>query len=63
MIRLRWMPIRTIAIALATSGCLQTVTDTSCSAFGPITYSAAGDTASTVLQVRQHNAAWIKLCK
>ena len=28
-----------------------------CSAFAPITYSADGDTAETVTQIRAHNAA------
>lgn len=37
--------------------------DTACTAFTPITYSAAGDTESTKSQIRGHNAAWSKLCK
>lgn len=58
------MLTRTIAIvaSLLLAGCGKTVTDTACTAFGPITYSAADDTSSTVLQVRQHNAAFKKLC-
>ncbi len=43
------------------AACGKTV-DTSCTAFQPITYSAAADTAETVTQVRQHNAAWQALC-
>lgn len=39
-----------------------TVTDTSCTAFRKITYSASGDTAITVQQIREHNAAWDALC-
>ena len=58
------MPTRIIAIAcsLLLAGCTTTVVDTSCSSFGPITYSAKGDTADTVLQVRRHNAAWDAIC-
>lgn len=37
------------------------VTDTSCQAFEPIRYSRS-DTAETVRQVRQHNAAFRTLC-
>ena len=37
------------------------VVDTSCEAFGPVTYSRA-DTARTRLQIRRHNAAWDALC-
>lgn len=36
--------------------------DTSCQAFEPITYSRK-DTAETMKQVREHNAAWDALCK
>jgi hypothetical protein len=36
--------------------------DTSCMAFQPITYSAAGDTEQTKAQIRGHNAAYRKLC-
>lgn len=39
-----------------------TATDVSCSAFQPITFSAASDTPETVRQVREHNAAWRSLC-
>lgn len=57
--------IRSIAIAsallLAACGD-QSVVDTSCAAFTPINYSAARDTAETVTQIRQHNAAWSALC-
>lgn len=52
-----------ILAALLLAGCGQTVTDTSCTAFQPIRYSALGDTPETVTQVRQHNAAWWALCK
>ena len=51
-----------VSLVLILSGCGRTV-DTSCSAFQPITYSAIGDTAETVTQVRQHNAAWEALCR
>ena len=61
MIKLRWMLIPIIGMALM--ACSPSVVDTACSAFSPITYSASRDTESTVTQVRQHNAAWVKLCK
>jgi len=56
--------IRTIATvsALLLAGCATSVVDTSCTAFQPITYSAAGDTEVTKAQIRGHNAAWKKLC-
>jgi len=58
--------IRTTAIlvsALFLAGCGARVVDTSCTAFQPITYSAAGDTEATKSQIRGHNAAWQRLCK
>ena len=58
--------IRAIAIGLlsfALTSCATQVVDTSCSLFGPITYSAVGDTVETVTQVRQHNAAWHRICR
>lgn len=58
--------IRTTAIivsALFLAGCAGRVVDTSCTAFQPITYSAAGDTEPTKAQIRGHNAAWQRLCK
>ena len=39
------------------------VVDTSCRAFKVITYSASHDSAETVVQVREHNAAWRALCQ
>ena len=58
--------IRTIVIglasALALAACSKTV-DTACTAFVPITYSVLGDSAETITQVRQHNAAWTVLCR
>jgi hypothetical protein len=48
----------------ALTACAATpITGTACSAFRPITYSAAKDTPETVAQVRKHNAAWEALCK
>lgn len=38
------------------------VTDTTCSAMRPITYSGSKDTPETVAEVRQHNAALAALC-
>jgi len=57
--------IRSIALAalsLALGGCWQTV-DTACTAFRPITYDAIADSPETRQQVREHNAAWVALCK
>lgn len=57
--------IRIIAIglvSLALAACATRTVDTTCTAFGTITYSAVEDTAETVTQVRQHNAAWSALC-
>lgn len=51
-----------ILAALLLAGCGKTVTDTACTAFVPITYSASQDTESTVTQVRQHNAAYRAIC-
>lgn len=53
----------TIVSALFLAGCAGRVVDTSCTAFQPITYSAAGDTEPTKAQIRGHNAAWQRLCK
>ena len=39
------------------------VTDTSCEAFRPISYSASGDTPETVAEVRSHNRAFTAICK
>lgn len=58
--------IRLTVIALASvlllAACTNTL-DVACTAFQPISYSAAGDTAETVTQVRQHNAAWKAICR
>lgn len=64
MTRNLWTRTLTIAtIGLAVSGCQSTtVADTSCTAFRVITFSAAKDSPETVVQVREHNAAWRKLC-
>jgi hypothetical protein len=53
----------TIVSVLLLAGCAGQVVDTSCTAFQPITYSAAGDTEPTKSQIRGHNAAWQRLCK
>ncbi len=54
------------AAALLLAGCATTtptaVTDTSCLALEPITYSIK-DTPETIAQIRAHNAAWDTLCK
>lgn len=41
----------------------QTGTDrVACQAFAIISFSASGDTALTVRQVREHNAKWREIC-
>lgn len=59
------MLIRSTAILvslLALAACQPQTVDTSCVAFQPIRYSGAGDTPETVQAVREHNAAWVRLC-
>lgn len=61
-----------LILATALAGCItptnssatnRTVTNgVACGAFSPITWSSK-DTAETVLQIKQHNAAWIALCR
>lgn len=53
---------RAILAMLFLAGCTQTATDTSCTAFQPITFSAKQDSQETIRQVRGHNAAWDKIC-
>ena len=54
----------TVLSVLLLAGCAgRGPVDTSCTAFQPITYSAAGDTETTKAQIRGHNAAWQRLCK
>lgn len=45
------------------SGCATNtvVTDTSCSVFGPITYSSR-DTTDTVRQINEHNSVYACVC-
>jgi hypothetical protein len=54
-----------LAVPLMLAACQTTtptsVTDTSCLAMEPITYSRS-DTSVTVAQIRQHNAAYRSLC-
>ncbi len=54
-----------LVVPLMLAGCQTTtptaVIDTSCLAMEPITYSRR-DTAETVTQIRQHNAAFKALC-
>ena len=54
--------IATLASALLLAACGEQIVDTSCTAFQPITYSAARDSEDTKAQVRGHNAAWVRLC-
>jgi hypothetical protein len=55
-----------LALALLLQACATTtpisVTDTSCRSFVPILYSRK-DTAGTIQQAREHNAAFDALCK
>lgn len=55
-----------LAALLPLAGCATTtptfVTDTSCLAFEPITYSRR-DTPETIKQIKGHNAAYDSLCK
>lgn len=51
-----------LAAILLLAGCYQTV-DTACTAFRPITYDAISDTPETRQQVREHNAAFVALCR
>lgn len=44
------------------AACSKTV-DTACTAFKPIRYSASRDSAETVQDAREHNAAWVALCR
>ena len=58
-----------ILAAAALTGCMTTAgtatdaTMVACEAFRPVTFSGAGDTAETVRQVREHNAAWEAVCR
>jgi hypothetical protein len=60
-----WNKLALLAVLSALTGCQTTtptaVTDTSCLAFEPITYSRK-DTALTSGQIRQHNEAFRSLC-
>lgn len=53
--------IATASLALALAGC-QTVAIAGCEAFRPITFSASQDSPATIMQVREHNAAWKAAC-
>lgn len=61
-----WKKLAPLALLPLLAACATTtrtvVTDTSCRGFVPILYSRK-DTAGTVQQVREHNAAWDALCK
>jgi hypothetical protein len=60
-----WKKLALLAVPLALAACQTTtptaVTDTSCLAFEPITYSRK-DTVVTARQIREHNAAFQSLC-
>ena len=47
----------TISLALALAGCAARPHIAGCEIFKPITFSAAGDTPSTIMEIRSHNAA------
>jgi hypothetical protein len=55
--------IRAAILILLLAGCATSPVDTACTAFQPIRYSASLDTPETVTGVRQHNAAWVALCR
>ena len=61
-----WNKLAPLAALWMLTGCQTTtpiaVTDTACLAFEPITWSAK-DTPPTWRQIRQHNAAFDRLCK
>lgn len=52
-----------ILLTATMTGCGKTVTDTACTAFKPIRYSASKDSPETVQDAREHNAAWVALCR
>jgi uncharacterized lipoprotein YajG len=60
-----WKKLAPLAAPLVLAACQATtptaVTDTSCLAFEPITYSRK-DTVMTAQQIREHNAAFQSLC-
>lgn len=62
-----WKPLLTLAIMSILPACSQTLATATtgkaeCALFPPITYSAKGDTAETVRQVRAYNAGRDKYC-
>lgn len=63
----RLMPLVLPLMLLPLAGC-QTLSigtrylDTSCLALRPITYSSKSDSAATIKQIREHNAAYTALC-
>lgn len=66
---LRWPTLLVLMLTSSIlSGCASTrttatiVTDTSCEAFGPITYSASQDSRETIGEIIAHNAAWSAIC-
>lgn len=63
---LRLRSVLAVASSMILTACVQTpttATDASCLAFGVITFSASGDSAETIRQVREHNAVWRALCE
>ena len=71
MTQQRWRPARVLAAAsliLSLAGCARTMvsagTDAgvACRAFAPIRYSRT-DTEDSQRQSREHNAAWVALCR
>lgn len=62
----RLMPA--VLSAMILTACVTTRTtetgeaEVACSAFAPISFSATRDTAQTVREVREHNAAWHAVC-
>jgi hypothetical protein len=54
--------LTTLIVASLLGGCSPTVLDTSCSAFRVIPYHGGTDSPDTVARIREHNAAWRRLC-
>lgn len=63
----RWLLVALLALAMPTlAGCATKTatdgrTDVSCAAFEPLRWSRR-DTAETIRQAKEHNAAWDALC-
>lgn len=54
--------IASVLLIVLLASCEHRRTDAACASLQPITYSASRDTAETVMQIRQNNAALLVLC-